>query len=172
MLQQIATHNTVKLIWLPGHAGIYGNEVADRLADQAARRPTVGPEPLTAINYKLIRDTNAKWLYSQLAQMWNNVQGCSHTKCFVNQADPSITKQILNMSKQNIRIVIGLLAGHCKVNQHLAHLRLRDDPDCDLCGMTNETAKHIVCDCVGTANTRHDIYGKAIVMPREMANFR
>lgn len=41
-----------------GHAGIYGNAVGDKLADQAYRRPTTGPEFTTAIDYRMIRAAN------------------------------------------------------------------------------------------------------------------
>lgn len=171
LLQHLAAQCNIKLIWLPAHAGIYGNEVVDKLADHAAKRPIMGPEPITAIDYELIRTANEKWLEKQLAQMWNNEQGCTHTKCFVTTANPSISKQILNMTKQDTRIITGLLTGHCKMNQHLARLRLRDDPDCDLCGTAHETARHIVCECSGTSSTRQSMYGKTTMLPEDICKF-
>lgn len=112
-----------------------------------------------------------EWLVSQLAQMWRNERRCAHTKTFVHNADPGITKQILNMSKADTRMVIGLLTGHCKLNHHLARLRIRDDPDCDLCGTTTETAIHIICECSGVARIRQNIYGVETILPADICKF-
>lgn len=171
MLKQLAEHSNVKLIWLPAHAGIYGNEVADSLAKQASRRLTVGPEPITAIDYTLVKKINEEGQEQQTAQMWSSEKGCSHTKCFINGANSSITEQLLNMSKPDIRIVTGLLTGHCRVNQHLVRLGLRDDPDCDLCGKTAEVARHIVCDCDTIAPIRKNVYNTEHILPREVTKF-
>ena len=39
-------HNCVRLLWVPGHSNIDGNEIADELAKQAALMDYVGPELL------------------------------------------------------------------------------------------------------------------------------
>jgi ribonuclease HI len=36
---RLAEHNRVQLIWVPGHMGIDGNEMADQLARQGSSRP-------------------------------------------------------------------------------------------------------------------------------------
>ena len=35
-LQQLSMHNCIRLLWVPGHSNIDGNEIADELAKQAA----------------------------------------------------------------------------------------------------------------------------------------
>lgn len=72
------------------------------------------------------------------------------------------------MSKHDIRIVVGLITGHCKLNSHLAKMRARDDPDCDLCGNTAETARHILCECPALASIRQRIFAKPIVQESEI----
>lgn len=171
LLQQLGANNAIKLIWLPAHANIYGNEVADKLAAEAAKRTTISPEPITALDYKLIRKTNEERLENQLAQMWRNERGCAHTKYFISHADPSIANQVINMSKSDIRIVMGLLTGHCKLNQHLARLRLRDDPDCDQCGNAIESAKHKICECDEFATIRQNLYGNTTILPENLCKF-
>jgi ribonuclease HI len=57
---ELAKHNRVQLIWVPGHEGIAGNETADQLAKVGAEHPFIGPEPACGISIgvarKAIRD--------------------------------------------------------------------------------------------------------------------
>jgi ribonuclease HI len=59
-LTQLAKHNRVQLIWVPGHEGIDGNETADQLARTGSDHPFTGPEPACGISIgaakKAVRD--------------------------------------------------------------------------------------------------------------------
>jgi len=48
-LQQLSSHNAIKLFWVPGHSGIYGNEQADQLAKAASFKSYVGREPVLPV---------------------------------------------------------------------------------------------------------------------------
>jgi ribonuclease HI len=45
-LNDISTRHAVGLYWVPGHAGVEGNETADRLARSGSASRVVGPEPV------------------------------------------------------------------------------------------------------------------------------
>ena len=37
LLEVLSRANTVRLLWVPGHSGVVGNEKADRLANRGAK---------------------------------------------------------------------------------------------------------------------------------------
>jgi Ribonuclease HI len=47
-LDELATHNSVQLVWVPGHEGILGNERTEKLAKKGADTPFTGPGPYLA----------------------------------------------------------------------------------------------------------------------------
>jgi ribonuclease HI len=55
LLLELAGQNKVKLIWVPGHSGVEGNEKADQLAKLGADEPLLGPEPFFGITKKTAR---------------------------------------------------------------------------------------------------------------------
>lgn len=44
-LKELSVHNIVRIFWVPGHADVECNEVADELARQGAATEFIGPEP-------------------------------------------------------------------------------------------------------------------------------
>jgi ribonuclease HI len=52
MLNDISPRHVVGLYWVPGHAGVRGNEIADRLARSGSGQRFIGPEPFLGAEYK------------------------------------------------------------------------------------------------------------------------
>jgi len=48
VLKDISAGHTVGLYWVPGHAGVRGNEIADKLTKDGSVQKLVGPEPFLA----------------------------------------------------------------------------------------------------------------------------
>lgn len=170
LLEEIANTNDIQLIWVPAHSGIYGNIQADAIAKFAATEATSGPEPFVAPYRNVGRSTNDKWLEEQMNVAWRGERRCAHTKHFILNVNPKITEQLLNMSRQEVRVVTGLITGHCRLNDHFAKIGMRDDPDCDLCGRERETAMHIICSCRSLNRCRMEIYRKEVLTAEEICS--
>jgi len=55
VLNDISTQHTEALYWVPGHAGVQGNEIADRVAKDSFVQKSVGPEPSLEVSTKNIK---------------------------------------------------------------------------------------------------------------------
>jgi hypothetical protein len=63
---KLAEHNRIQLVWVPGHMGIDGNEIADQLARQGFSHSLIGPEPALGISAKVARGETG-----QVGNMWS-----------------------------------------------------------------------------------------------------
>ena len=50
-LNQLGKQNHVSIAWIPGHAGVHGNEVADYVAKSGSKSKMHGPEPFITVPY-------------------------------------------------------------------------------------------------------------------------
>jgi ribonuclease HI len=62
MLNDISALHTVRLYWVPGHARVRGNEIADRLTRSGSGQRFIGPEPFLGISRQNIRRKMKRWM--------------------------------------------------------------------------------------------------------------
>jgi len=62
----------VGLFWVPGHAGVRANEIADKLARGGSARRFVGPEPepVLGISRQNIRRKMKRWIENKHLALW------------------------------------------------------------------------------------------------------
>ena len=64
-LNDICARHTVRLYWFPGHAGMRGNEIADRLARSGSGQRFIGPEPCFGVSRQNIRKKMKRCMRNQ-----------------------------------------------------------------------------------------------------------
>lgn len=163
LLELISARRPINLLWVPSHANVVGNEIADSLAKRGARTSTDGAEPFLPLEENRIRACSNSWLQDQIPVKWSRVLTCSHTKKFLTRPNEKLSYQLLRLDKRKLRIVIGIITGHFGLNAFLARMGIRADPDCDHCGHIEETAFHFLCKCPGFSETRRHIYGNSAI---------
>jgi len=65
-----STRHAVGLYWVPGHAGVRGNEIADRLARDGSAQRFVGPQPFLRVSRQNIRRKTKRWMEKQHLALW------------------------------------------------------------------------------------------------------
>jgi hypothetical protein len=70
MLNDISAWHAVRLYWVPGHAGVRGNEIADRLARTGSGQQFIGPEPCLVFSRQNIRRKMKRWMKNQHLALW------------------------------------------------------------------------------------------------------
>jgi hypothetical protein len=71
-LIQLAKHNRVQLIWVPGHEDIVGNKTTDQLARTGSEHPFTGPEPACGISIGVAKKVVRDWTNRNHKKHWES----------------------------------------------------------------------------------------------------
>jgi hypothetical protein len=112
-LNGISTWHAVGLYWIPGHAGVRGNETADGLARSGSASGFVGPEPALGVSKQNLSNKIGRWLGHQHQRRWHDL-GNSQQEARELILGPSRGTRVkfLSFSREQSRVVTGLLTGH------------------------------------------------------------
>jgi hypothetical protein len=145
--------------------GIDGNEIADQLARQGSSHPFIGPEPALGISAKVARGVIRYWASRKHEEHWQSLRGRKQAKGFLKNPSARKAGELLNLSRNQLRIMTGLLTGHCHLKGHLFNLALVNSPNCNRCKRASEMASHILSDCETLATLRFRHLGCHFMKP-------
>jgi len=168
-LNDISSRHAVGLFWVPGHAGIRGNEIADGLARGGSALRFLGPEPALGVSRRDLQKRLGRWLVNQHGAQW---RGLGDTQRQVREfiSGPSLAPRakFFTFNRIQSRAVTGLLTGHNTLRRHLHLLGLLDSPLCRKCGVRQETSAHILCECETLASLRHVYLDSFFLEPEDI----
>jgi ribonuclease HI len=157
VLQCLGALNKLVLVWVPGHCDVAGNERADELAKQGLIEELVLPLPVSQC---LVKAKVGSYIVERGHTYWRNVSGQTHAKKFLPRRDGRRSKYLLSLGRISVRRVTRFLTGHCRLNYLMNKMGLAQDCKCRFCGLKNETAEHILCDCPVLFRKRWSVWGK------------
>ncbi|XP_043241035.1 uncharacterized protein LOC122391303 [Amphibalanus amphitrite] len=172
-LRRLGRRHRVDLQWVPGHAGVAGNEIADAVARESAELPQDGtPITFAAAKSLLKRHVSREWVEStrhsrpapatrpHLSHDYHDVVGPGR----VRLADR------LGLSRREGTALARLRTGHSPALQAYRHLIGAEEEDgCPTCdGGVREDAEHFLTSCPATARGRHDVFGREDPTLREV----
>jgi hypothetical protein len=169
--ESVNPRHTVGLYWVPGHAGVRGNGIADDLARGGSVLKFVGPEPALGISRRDVWRRIRRWLVNQNWVRWRNL-GNTHRQAWELISEPSLGAKAgcLSFNKTQSRAITGLLIEHNTLRRHLHLMGLSYSPLCRRCGAEDETSAHIFCECEDLASLRHAYLGSFFLGPEDIKN--
>ena len=139
----------LNLIWIPGHADIFGNELADKAAKSGSLiQVDLEPEFISArvlfgwVKEKVLR----RW-----GEMWSGSVAGAWTRDFLRE----VGKKLVFPKDRNSGMTYArALLNNAAVADNMFRMRLADSPDCS-CGEARETVEHVLLDCQLEAEARN-----------------
>ena len=88
-LNELPTHNSVQVVWVPGHEGILGYERTDELSKKGAETPFTRPEPVLGLPYSVIKRAIGAWMERKHIECWKSGKDCKRSKVLMEGSQQS-----------------------------------------------------------------------------------
>jgi hypothetical protein len=76
----------------------------------------------------------------------------------LTKSSNKLSSDLLILSRNQRRLVVGLLTGHCHLRKQLHRLGIyKEEPVCWKCGMGEETAHHILFECEALGRIQYSV---------------
>ncbi|KAJ8910213.1 hypothetical protein NQ315_014504 [Exocentrus adspersus] len=142
-LAALGQRNKIRLVWVPGHSGVAGNEEADVLARKGSSDTLTGPEPAIGLPYSYPLGSIDNWTREKCQEDWSRGIGLRQARLLIKGPGAAATRSLVNLNRASISIITGLLTGHGRLNKHLSTIGLSPDSRCRLCGTSDEDSIHV-----------------------------
>ncbi|KAL7725810.1 hypothetical protein ACLKA6_017640 [Drosophila palustris] len=155
-------HHSIRLVWVPGHMGVSGNEMADECARAGSALPAscAVADICKPIQCALSELTRTERVTAD--RHWAAILGCLVSKALWPRYNPQRTAELLHFNKNRKRLLTGVLTGHCHIGRMAQRYGGPCQDFCRSCGDVEEmeSVQHLLCDCPALQRRRNRFLGK------------
>jgi ribonuclease HI len=164
MLRRLNADRRVMLQWVKAHAGIRGNELADRAAKlgHELNHSSFHPVEFADRKYWLSRQLLARW-----QENWHQTVAVSGKgQHLLTIREDLLPVPWIHARSRRVTVVLARLRlGHVGVNEYMHRFSMSDSPLCATCNR-NETIEHFMLQCsrysVGRRKLERTLFGLGI----------
>ena len=138
-LTELAGRAEVTLVWVPGHRGIHGNEMADELAGAGAANIQRVAEAGIGRSLAAVRAELEDNLWRETDLRWTGRSDCNKSRTTWPHPNRGRSKRLLSWSRNSVRAAVGAYTGHCLLRGHAKRMGTVADDICRGCGEESET---------------------------------
>lgn len=139
----------VNFCWIPGHCGIMGNEIADKVAKNATKENMLDNVEVSSTDCKALIKQKMKEVWEN---RWINITDNKKLRTI----QPTTNRKIRSLSRLDSIKLTRLRIGHTRLT-HGFLLTGEDIPECVSCGVPF-TVKHLLMDCENFELDRMEYY--------------
>jgi len=159
----------VGLCKVPGHAGVTGNEIADKFSRSGSAQRFVAPEPFLRVSRQNIRMKLNHWMGNQHLALWRGTCDTQRqARELIPDPDRATRARLLSLNMTQTKVIIGLLTGHNTLRRHLCIMGIGNDPMCRKYGTEEEISVHILCECEALASLGYMYLGSFSLDPDDI----
>ena len=119
VLLVMSTWHAVGLCWVPGHAGVWGNEIASELARDGSALKFAGPEPALGVSRQDLQRRIRRWLVNQQWVWWQGLGNTQRQACdFISGPCLGAKARFLSFNRTQSIAVSGIFIGHNTLRRH------------------------------------------------------
>ena len=141
---------TVELLWIPGNAGLQGNEKSDQLAKEGAEEARSMPEETRTVSIQDIKVASHKACLARWQSRWQNASTGRQYHEYVPQVD--FKRQFDLQDKVAFNRILQLQTGYTVLNAHRHKVGQKVSPLC-ACGCP-ETTDQLLLQCQSYSSQR------------------
>ena len=103
---------------------------------------------------------------------WKVCKGCRQSRTLMSEPLLCRTKDLHAVSRQKLKMAVGLLTGHTTPRAHMFKIGLAQWQDCQLCKDEKEDSVHIVWHCPAEVRRRYRTLGCMFLISKDLKNMR